>query len=95
MVDKLDFRTSSGGFHGVVTPIAVFVKRDGRLALESWHPASSLGEVRDRSGFAFDAASATSATPPTAREREALSHLDPAGQFERDAAIVLREPHAG
>ena len=30
----------------VVTPIAVFIKRDGRLALQSWHPEASLAEVR-------------------------------------------------
>jgi glutaconate CoA-transferase subunit B len=73
-----------------VTPIAVFVKRDGRLALQAWHPESSLDEVRDRTGFAFDAAGAAPAEPPTAREREALATLDADGQFERDAAVKLR-----
>jgi len=90
LVEKLDFRTSWGGFHGVVTPIAVFVKRDGRLALQSWHPEAALEEVRERTGFTFDAAGATPAQPPTQRERKALASLDPAGQFERDAAVKLR-----
>ncbi|NPC59100.1 CoA-transferase subunit beta [Caenimonas soli] len=90
LVEKLDFRTSWGGFHGVVTPIAVFVKRDGRLALQSWHPESSLEEVRERTGFGFDAAGAAAAEPPTMREREALAALDPQMQFERDAAVKLR-----
>jgi glutaconate CoA-transferase subunit B len=90
LVEKLDFRTSWGGFHGVVTPIAVFVKRDGRLALQAWHPDSSLDEVRERTGFAFDATGASAASPPTARERDALASLDPQGQFERDAAVALR-----
>lgn len=90
LVEKLDFRTSAGGFHGVVTPIAVFVKRDNRLALRAWHPASSLEEVRERTGFAFDATGAMPAAPPTDRERAALHALDPAGQFERDAAVKLR-----
>jgi glutaconate CoA-transferase subunit B len=90
LVEKLDFRTSWGGFHGVVTPIAVFIKRDDRLALQSWHPDSSLEEVRGRTGFAFDAAGATAARPPTARERQALAALDPQGLFERDAAVALR-----
>jgi glutaconate CoA-transferase subunit B len=76
--------------HGVVTPIAVFVKRDGRLALQSWHPESSLEEVRSRTGFAFDAAGAQPTPLPTAREVEALRSLDPTGQFERDAKISLR-----
>ena len=90
LVSKLDFVTSAGGMHGVVTPIAVFVLREGRLALQSWHPESSLAEVRDRTGFSFDATGATPTPPPTDRERAALAALDPAGQFERDAAIQLR-----
>jgi glutaconate CoA-transferase subunit B len=94
MVEKLSFRTSWGGFHGVVTPIAVFVMRERRLALASWHPSSDVGEVRDRTGFAFDASGATPTAMPTAREREALSQLDPRGQFERDAGVTLHEPPA-
>lgn len=90
LVERLDFRTSWGGFHGVVTPIAVFIKRDGHLALQSWHPQASLAEVRERTGFAFDAQGAAPAEPPTAREREALRSLDPDGQFEQDAHIQLR-----
>jgi glutaconate CoA-transferase subunit B len=90
LVEKLDFRTSWGGFHGVVTPIAVFIKRDGRLALQSWHPESNLDEVRERTAFTFDAAGAAPAAFPTAREREALATLDPQGEFERDAKVSLR-----
>ncbi|QYD72300.1 glutaconate CoA-transferase [Paraburkholderia edwinii] len=90
LVQKLDFVTSWGGMHGVVTPIAVFVKRDNRLALQSWHPESSLDEVRERTGFEFDATGAEPTQPPSAREREALRALDQNGQFEHDAAIRLR-----
>lgn len=90
LVERLDFRTSAGGFHGVVTPIAVFVKRADRLALHVWHPGSSLEEVRERTGFGFDATGAAPASPPTGRERAALESLDPDGQFERDAAVKLR-----
>ena len=90
LVEKLDFVTAAGGMHGVVTPIAVFVKRAGRLALESWHPASSLEEVAARTGFTFDASDARPTAQPTEREAQALRALDPRGQFERDAAVVLR-----
>lgn len=90
LVEKLDFRTSWGGFHGLVTPIAVFVKRDGRLALASWNPQSSLDEVQARTGFAFDARGAAPTPDPTAQERAALAALDTGGQFERDAALRLR-----
>lgn len=90
LVERLDFRTSWGGFHGVVTPIAVFVKRDGRLALQSWHPLVSLEEVRDRTAFAFDATGAAPTAAPTQRELDALRSLDPEANFERDAAVLLR-----
>jgi glutaconate CoA-transferase subunit B len=74
----------------VVTPIAVFVKREGRLALQSWHPEASLEEVRERTGFAFDAEGAAPTAPPTARETAALQALDPQGRFESDAKVALR-----
>jgi glutaconate CoA-transferase subunit B len=90
LVRRLDFVTAAGGMHGVVTPIAIFAKRDGRLALQSWHPDSSLAEVTARTGFAFDATGAGPTPPPTASEREALLSLDPAGAFESDAGVGLR-----
>ena len=90
LVEKLDFTTASGGMHGVVTPIAVFVKRDERLALQSWHPEVSVDEVKARTGFDFDATDAAAAAPPTEREAAALRSLDPRGQFERDAKVTLR-----
>ncbi|OZI34585.1 glutaconate CoA-transferase [Bordetella genomosp. 10] len=89
-VQKLDFRTSWGGFHGIATPIAIFVKRDGRLALQSWHPDASLEEVRERTGFEFDATGAQPTPLPTARELAALKAVDSDGAFERDAAVKLR-----
>lgn len=90
LVQQLDFRTSWGGFHGVVTPIAVFVLRERRLALQSWHPDASLDEVRERTGFSFDAGDARPCTAPTRQESEALAALDPQGHFERDAKVSLR-----
>src|SRR5690606_38103313 len=89
-VGKLHFRTSWGGFHGVVTPIAVFKKKEGRLALHSWHPESSLEEVIERTGFDFDHSGAKPSDVPTERERQALRELDPDGRFERDANVSLR-----
>jgi len=90
MVEKLDFITAAGGMHGVVTPLGVFIKRDGRLALQSWHPQASLDEVVSRTGFTFDSADAAPTSLPTPREADGLRHLDAAGTFERDAKIRLR-----
>jgi len=89
LVDKLHFLTSWGGMSGLVTPIAVFVKRDGRLALDSWHPEVELDEVKARTGFAFDASQARPTEVPSAAEREALAALDPDRQFEGDAGVRL------
>lgn len=90
LVEKLDFVTAAGGMHGVVTPIAVFVKRDGRLALQSWHPEASLDEVVERTGFAFDATGATPTPLPTEHEASALRALDPTTRFEKDARVAFR-----
>jgi glutaconate CoA-transferase subunit B len=90
LVDKLDFITAAGGMHGVVTPIAVFRKVDGRLALQSWHPEATLDEVKARTGFQFQAEGAAPTPMPTAAEIDALHALDPDGSFARDAAIQLR-----
>ncbi|MGN6308800.1 MAG: CoA-transferase subunit beta [Xanthobacteraceae bacterium] len=93
LVEKLDFLTSWGGMHGVVTPLAVFVLDrggSGRLALQSWHPESSPDEVRERTGFAFDATNAVPTAPPSDREKAALLSLDPDGTFASDAGIRLR-----
>ena len=81
LVEKLDFVTASGNLTTVVTPIAVFQKRDGRLALESWNAAVTQEEVVRRTGFKFDAGGAAPTSPMTPREREALESLDPDGSF--------------
>lgn len=87
MVEKLDFITAAGNMDGVVTPIAVFRRKAGALALESYHPESSVDEVRARTGFEFDATGAGPTPGPSPRELAALRELDPMGRFERDAGI--------
>ncbi len=87
LVEKLDFVTAAGNLAALITPIAVFQRRNGRLALESWHPDSSLDEVVERTGFQFDASGAGPTPPAAARERAALSALDPAGKFEVETRI--------
>ena len=94
LVDRLDFVTAAGGLHGVVTPIAVFVKREGRLALQSWHPEVTLDDVRRRTGFELDTDGATPTPLPTAREAAALRSLDAEGRFERDANVSPRRESA-
>ena len=81
LVEKLDFVTAAGNLQTLVTPIAVFQKRAGRLALEAWNPEVTRDEVIRRTGFRFDAEGARPVAPITARERAALESLDPRGEF--------------
>lgn len=90
LVETLDFVTAAGNMHGVVTPIAVFERRSGRLALRSFHPAVDREEVVRRTGFSFDASGAKPTDQPTHREVVALERLDPEGRFEADASISLK-----
>src|SRR3954469_8161114 len=87
LVEKLDFVTAAGNLAALITPIAVFQRRNGRLALESWHPASTVDEVVKRTGFKFDAAGAGPTQEAGIRERDALRELDPAFAFENESAI--------
>lgn len=81
LVEKLDFVTAAGNLQTVVTPIAVFQKKDGRLALESWNPQVERDEVVKRTGFRCEAGTAKPTPPMTERERAALAVLDHAGEF--------------
>lgn len=87
LVEKLDFVTAAGNLAALVTPIAVFQRRSGRLALESWHPDSSLDDIVKRTGFNFDASGAQATPMMTARERAALCEIDPDREFAQEAGI--------
>lgn len=84
LVEKLDFVTAAGNLAALVTPIAVFQRRNGRLALESWHPDWSPEDVAQRTGFSFDATGAVPTASITARELAALRRLDPDRAFEAE-----------
>ena len=81
LVEKLDFVTASGNLEALVTPIAVFHKRKGRLALHSWNPAVTLEKLVERTGFQFDSSEAKPTEPMSPGERDALASLDPDGSF--------------
>lgn len=85
LVERLDFVTAAGNLATLVTPLAVFQRRDGRLALESWNPGVTLEEIERRTGFAFDATQAVVTPPRTARESAALESLDPRGEFAAES----------
>lgn len=84
LVERLDFVTAAGNMAAVITPIAVFARKDGFLALESWNGRVTLDEVRARTGFRFEATAAAPTSPVTEREAAALASLDPAGEFAKE-----------
>jgi len=84
LVDKLDFVTAAGNMTALITPIAVFEREpaaDRRFQLTRYRPDVTIAQIRDQTGFAFDAAIATVADPATERELSALDALDINGQF--------------
>lgn len=79
-VERLDFVTAAGNVDRVVTPLGVFVSRDGRLEVESLHPGVTPEAFREATGFAVDVGPETPTTPPpTADELAALRMVDPGG----------------
>jgi glutaconate CoA-transferase subunit B len=85
LVDKLDFVTASGNMTALITPLAVFTREPqsgARFVLECWNDITTTDNIARHTGFAFDiAAGAKPASPITAREHQALTDLDPQGQF--------------
>jgi glutaconate CoA-transferase subunit B len=79
-VDRLDFVTAAGNVDRVVTPLCVFVRRDGRLAVESVHPGVTPEQLREQTGFPVAVDATTPITlPPTRRELAVLAAIDPEG----------------
>ena len=79
-VERLDFVTAAGNVDRVVTPLGVFVRRAGRLEVESLHRGVTPEAFRDATGFPVAVGPETPVTPPpTAEELAALRAVDPDG----------------
>jgi glutaconate CoA-transferase subunit B len=77
-VEKLDFVTAAGNVERVVTPLGIFVRRDGRLEVESLHPGVTPEVFREATGFAVDVGPHTPVTAlPTEEELATLRAIDP------------------
>jgi glutaconate CoA-transferase subunit B len=86
-VEKLDFVTAAGNVDRVVTPLGVFVRRDGRLLVESLHPGVTPEAFREATGFPVEVGPDTPVTPPpTPEELAALRALDPEGVVRSEFA---------
>lgn len=76
-VQKVDFVTTRGNIHKIVTPLCVFGYVGGQLVLESVHSTSSIEEVKSNTGFEICCNNATTTVNPTREELFALSKIDP------------------
>lgn len=77
-VERLDFVTAAGNVDRVVTPLCVFVRREGRLTVESIHPGVEPEHLVAETGFSMLAGPETPLTPePTERELELVAQFDP------------------
>lgn len=76
-VPKVDFVTTRGNIHKIVTPLCVFGFKDGRLVLDSIHPTSSFQEVKENTGFELIYDKLTETELPTDEEMKTLSKIDP------------------
>jgi glutaconate CoA-transferase subunit B len=77
-VEQLDFVTAAGNVERVVTPLCLFQRRQGRLAVEALMPGVQPAEVRAATGFALAEGEAWSTLdPPTTQELAALEAVDP------------------
>lgn len=86
-VERLDFVTAAGNVDRVVTPLGIFVRRRGRLDVESLHPGVTPEAFRDATGFAVDVGPWTPITPlPSTEELTALRAIDPEGVVRSEFA---------
>ncbi len=77
-VEKLDFVTAAGNVDRVVTPMCVFIRRDGTLVVESIHPGVSPADLIANTGFAIEVSDDTPRTlAPTSDELRLLAEIDP------------------
>jgi glutaconate CoA-transferase, subunit B len=79
-VDRLDFVTAAGNVDRVVTPLCVFRRVNGQLAVETRHPWVSPEQLIEATGFPVTVDATTPITPaPTVIERKCLARIDSDG----------------
>ncbi|MGH2558152.1 MAG: CoA-transferase subunit beta [Thermomicrobiales bacterium] len=79
-VERLDFVTAEGNVDRIVTPLCVFVRRDGQVVVESIHPDVTPEALRAATGFPIEVDETTPVTPPPSeRELALLFEVDPGG----------------
>lgn len=76
-VQDVDFMTAKGNVSAIITPLCVFSMYCGELILTHIHPASSIEEVADNTGFAIKYLDPETTMPPSETELKLLGDIDP------------------
>ncbi|SER41410.1 glutaconate CoA-transferase subunit B [Gracilibacillus ureilyticus] len=76
-VEKVNFVTTRGNLWKIITPLCVFVFKNGKLQLDSIHPHTTLEEVQAQTGFKLIYDEIRYTKEPTARQLQTLRQIDP------------------
>jgi len=76
-VEKVDFVTTRGNVHRIVTPLCVFKMEEGKMVLDSVHPTSCIEEVIENTSFPIRQDKVEYTMPPTEKELQILKQIDP------------------
>ncbi|MFC4403505.1 CoA-transferase subunit beta [Gracilibacillus xinjiangensis] len=76
-VEKVDFVTTRGNLWKIVTPLCVFVFKDGKLQLDSIHPHTTMEEVQKQTGFRLIYDEIRYTNEPTTKQLQLLKQIDP------------------
>ncbi|KAB8139418.1 CoA-transferase [Gracilibacillus oryzae] len=76
-VEQVEFVTTRGNLWKIVTPLCVFVFKNGKLQLDSIHPHTTLEEVQKQTGFELIYDEVRYTKEPTAKQLQMLKQIDP------------------
>ncbi|RLL41169.1 CoA-transferase [Oceanobacillus piezotolerans] len=76
-VNEVDFVTTRGNIWKIITPLCVFVYKNGKLHLESIHPHTTLEEVEKQTGFPLLYDELTYTNEPSIQQLQKLKEIDP------------------
>ncbi|QGH35399.1 CoA-transferase [Gracilibacillus salitolerans] len=76
-VEQVDFVTTRGNLWKIVTPLCVFVFRNGQLELDTIHPHTTIEEVQEQTGFPLIYHEIRYTKAPTKEQLQTLKRIDP------------------
>jgi len=78
-VENVDFVTTRGNIHKIVTPLCIFGYENSRLYLDSISPNTTIEEVKANTGFTIFEETVPIIMEPTREELSLIKRIDPKG----------------